>query len=243
MIILFLTAASILRPHVLKKTSPESSVDNSQVDELAEDVSIQNNNKNNNKNDNDNGNDSNNITVTPATALLRSDHDNDLDSNNYCNDTTDVGLSEKAKGKQKAMEGSLYSESSKGRENNGKDSASPQKDHTNENDTQGSSSNKDDDVDNNNDIDNNNNNNNDSNNDGDNDNDDNNSDETLDSDLKYNCFSNTTLMEIKVFGDSCHSGVKELAKKHGKSMKQVMMKARFSVHSSRVPNIYNYFHK
>ena len=130
--ILSLAAASILRPCVLKKTSPELSVGNSQMDELADDISVQNNNDV--ENDNENDNNSNNITVTSATALLRPDRDDDPDSNNYRNDTIDVGLSEKAKGKQKAMEGLLHPESSKGRENNGEDSVSSQKDHTNEDD-------------------------------------------------------------------------------------------------------------
>ena len=130
--ILSLVTASILRPRVLKKTSPELSVGNSQMDKLADDVSVQNDNDV--ENDNENDNNSDNITVTPVTILLRPDRDDDSDSNNYRNNTIDVGLSEKAKGKQKAMEGLLHPESSKGRENNGEDSVSSQKDHTNEDD-------------------------------------------------------------------------------------------------------------
>ena len=99
LIIIFLAAASILRLHILKKTFSEPSVDNSQVDELTNDVSIQNNNENDNENDNNNGNDSDNITVTSATALLRPDHNDNSNSNNYHNDTTDVELSKKVKEK------------------------------------------------------------------------------------------------------------------------------------------------
>ena len=167
------------------------------------------------------------------TALLRSDCDNNPDSNNYCNNITDVGLSEKAKRKQKVIKNLLHLESSKGRENNGKDSISSQKDHTNENNAQGSSSNRSNNIDNNNDNKNN----------DDSDSDNNNGNETLSNNLKCNHFFNTILIKIKAFRDSCCLGVKKLAKKYRKSIKQVMIKAKFSVCSLRASNMYNYFCK
>ena len=54
-------------------------------------------------------------------------------------------------------------------------------------------------------------------------------------------FSKAVLQEIKDFGKRCHSEVEQLAAKYGKNASQVIMKASLSIHPARAANMYNDF--
>ena len=61
------------------------------------------------------------------------------------------------------------------------------------------------------------------------------------SDLKPSRFSKTAMREITALRDSCRLEAQALAKKYNKTVRQVMLKAGFSVRPARASNIWNMF--